>query len=121
LEAEQALFQLLTAVLTMSLCILHFETRTSSFNKKLINADAQLSPFASEEYSPSYTILGNLKKGHLESGCATNYPDFKDQQTISGYLSLTKTGGIKNRPSAKKRGTPKSLPLENHTKSQCNP
>jgi hypothetical protein len=32
----------------------------------------------------------------------------------------TKAGGIKNRPSAKTRGTPKSLPLENHTKSRRN-
>jgi hypothetical protein len=36
-------------------------------------------------------------------------------------IKSIKAGGIKNRPSAKKRGTPKSLPLENHTKSQCNP
>ena len=37
-----------------------------------------------------------------------------------GAQLTTKAGGNKNRPSAKKRGTPKSLRLENHTKTQCN-
>jgi len=32
----------------------------------------------------------------------------------------TKAGGVKNRPTAQMLGTPKSLRLENHTKSQRN-
>jgi hypothetical protein len=36
----------------------------------------------------------------------------------STKLTDFKAGGIKNRPSTKKRGTPKSLRLENHTKSR---
>jgi hypothetical protein len=32
----------------------------------------------------------------------------------------TEAHGVENRPSAKMRGTPKSLCLENHTKSQWN-
>jgi hypothetical protein len=33
---------------------------------------------------------------------------------------ITKARGVENRPSAKMRGTPKSLRSENHTKSQWN-
>jgi len=34
--------------------------------------------------------------------------------------AFTKAGGVKNRPTAQTLGTPKSLRLENHTKSQRN-
>jgi hypothetical protein len=39
--------------------------------------------------------------------------------SFSHYAS-TKAYGVENRPSAKMRGTPKSLSSENHTKSQWN-
>ena len=51
-----------------------------------------------------------LQRGQVQS-------PYHVRQSIS---EGTKAGGIKNRPSAKKRGTPKSLRLENYTKSQRN-
>jgi hypothetical protein len=49
------------------------------------------------------------------------FPNPEAAPLEADFLNMnTKAGGVENRPSAKMRGTPKSLRSENYTKSQWN-